>query len=258
MNKQYIADYPNRLLREVPTISKPEPVPGIVNAEYANRWIEWQRHMASLTTYPASWLTPEMDGKEMELDKDFVVGYEVAAKSVIEWETVTKDIYDMRPDKHRRIIALPPPAEAAKEEIDIEQLAEDCFNNMKSLNPKGGLKEFIRMAFLAGRNSLPAPSSPSPTKGESVVTIDYCDELLKEQSETFLRIIELRDKEIERLKDILTTTPARDEAVGQENNLHYFREGYKYHRGFNEKAVPYDEAAEITVLKWFSALTNNK
>ncbi len=50
------------------------------------------------------------------------------------------------------------------------------------------------------------------------------------------------------------------EKVLEEYALDNFRNGYKYHRGFNKKAVPYDEASELTVLDGFynSKTENNK
>ena len=36
--------------------------------------------------------------------------------------------------------------------------------------------------------------------------------------------------------------------------LYYFREGYKYCRSFNEKSMPYDEAAENTMIRGYEIL----
>lgn len=57
---------------------------------------------------------------------------------------------------------------------------------------------------------------------------------------------------LESLNEINPTPPVSGEPGGlqDETFLHYFREGYKYHRSFSEK-VPYDEASEITVKKGF-------
>lgn len=51
-------------------------------------------------------------------------------------------------------------------------------------------------------------------------------------------------------KGKMRTRPGEPGGLQDETFLHYFREGYKYHRSFSEK-VPYDEASEITVKKGF-------
>jgi hypothetical protein len=54
----------------------------------------------------------------------------------------------------------------------IEEAAKRCFEEMKALNPKGGLKEFIRMAVNFG-SEWQAERSYSEEEIKSVIKISY-------------------------------------------------------------------------------------
>lgn len=75
--KVFIADFENKVVREKPW-SMPPNYTGHPDNEYdikryLDKRVEVENHNNSLKQYPATWLTKEMDGKEMILGVDFIV-----------------------------------------------------------------------------------------------------------------------------------------------------------------------------------------
>lgn len=84
MSKVYLADFKSKQIVEKATMEKPfdwlsyndPPMSGALHQLYQSsidysRCEEYENHLASLTKYPASWLTEQMDGKEMVEGVDF-------------------------------------------------------------------------------------------------------------------------------------------------------------------------------------------
>jgi len=82
--------------------------------------------------------------------------------------TMNDDKLDVLPDRDRKIIAHKPKGNAPELDLplipemvvedDVEKLAYECFENLKLTNPKGGIKEFIRLAVHFGYNKGKASS----------------------------------------------------------------------------------------------------
>lgn len=86
----------------------------------------------------------------------------------------------------------------------------------------------------------------------------YCDGIidlyLKENMSTAFSISSLMGLRKVTEMDKRQSPETLTNTVTEDKELHYFREGYKYLRATNEKIVPYDELAEMTVVGAFHNL----
>lgn len=79
-----------------------------------------EKHLSSLPEYPAEWLTPEMDGKEVEVELRYQIEPDVKGQN---WKDCTEKIYWQTHHSPRRIVAIPKPAE--QKELLIEMMSQD-------------------------------------------------------------------------------------------------------------------------------------
>lgn len=170
--KKFIANYPNRLLRERPTMAKPEYVwrnDTMRSSEYWNLKCKYDKHIASLKTYPASWLTPEMDGKVMVEGRDFKLQHQMKYSAhpdeLEKWINISDDTYNESKEMLVvRIIALPIPADEKQSITSVIEFIDKTIENYKRQIGEHYVEPYF-FKELKEKVLAISPSSPAEAKG---------------------------------------------------------------------------------------------
>lgn len=86
----------------IPTMEKPGCYYTKDKTDHCPECAKYRQHLASLPEYKADWITPDLDGKKVEVELQF----EVYLGGSSGWAITTKEGYDDA-NEGRRIIALP-------------------------------------------------------------------------------------------------------------------------------------------------------
>lgn len=113
MSNTFIYSHSEKKVVQKATMEKPV-FPGWTTQEaqdeYNEKVAQWNNHVCSLQSYPAEGFTPEQDGKEFVLDRDFRLIWQFKLRNSDHWSHCTEEQYNGRfandDNRERRIIAI--------------------------------------------------------------------------------------------------------------------------------------------------------
>jgi len=187
-NKTFIADFPNLQLVEKVTMAKPNLKKWLgLGTDRASEYYDfdcekYRKHLASLTHYPATWLTKEQDKKEMVEGKDFKLtrGKQIHKTDQQQWQEMSVSEKDECFEMIATPIALPLQEEGR---ITWEVFLDVSYYDMWAVRPKGDRSFTSESLFhlpsqqearnLAKYLSTLTPTPPPSTVQESVDEKDW-------------------------------------------------------------------------------------
>lgn len=150
-------------------------------ADYDNCMILYERHLASLKSYPSEPLPVNTDLVE---GRDWKKDYQINQERYLPlWKSVTENEYNRMPDEYRRIVAIPlqPKEEPVKEEGEVwSDLKTKFIDLIYDCNGTSAgaitLINYLKESFTItrkGDDKIQRAYTPPPLKGESEADFSF-------------------------------------------------------------------------------------